>query len=157
MKNDLASKVREVLLDGKWIANTNFKEQITQINWEDAIQSVHGLNSIAKLTFHVNYYIKGLIKVFEGGDLDIKDKFSFIMPEIKSSDDWNNLVTEFITDAEKFIYHIQEMDDEFLNRIFVKEEYGTYSRNIEAQIEHSYYHLGQISLIRKLIANLKSA
>lgn len=157
MKNDLASKVREVLLDGKWIANTNFKEQITQTNWEEAIQSVHGLNSIAKLTFHVNYYIKGLIKVFEGGDLDIKDKFSFVMPEIKSSADWNNLVNEFITDAEIFIQHIQEMDDEFLDRIFVKEEYGTYLRNIEAQIEHSYYHLGQISLIRKLIANLKSA
>ena len=27
----------------------------------------------------------------------------------------------------------------------------TYLRNIEGVIEHSYYHLGQISLIRKLI------
>jgi hypothetical protein len=43
------------------------------------------------------------------------------------------------------------MDDNLLNQSFVKEEYGSYSRNIEAQIEHSYYHLGQISLLKKLI------
>jgi hypothetical protein len=31
------------------------------------------------------------------------------------------------------------------------EQYGTWQRNLEAVIEHSYYHLGQIILIRKMI------
>jgi len=43
------------------------------------------------------------------------------------------------------------MPDKKLNEIFVNEKYGTYLRNIEAVIEHSYYHLGQIVLIKKLI------
>ena len=43
------------------------------------------------------------------------------------------------------------MPDTKLEEPFVDEKYGTYLRNIEAVIEHSYYHLGQISLIRKLI------
>lgn len=43
------------------------------------------------------------------------------------------------------------MDDKLLSEPFVKEEYGSYLRNIEAQNEHSYYHLGQVSLIKKLI------
>lgn len=43
------------------------------------------------------------------------------------------------------------MDDSLQSQPFVKQEYGTYLRNIEAQIEHSYYHLGQISLIKKMI------
>jgi hypothetical protein len=38
---------------------------------------------------------------------------------------------------------------------FVNEKYGSLQRNIDAMIEHSYYHLGQIVLIRKIIANLK--
>jgi hypothetical protein len=151
MNKDLTNRLREVLLNGKWIANTNFKEQITSVSWEQAIQKVENLNTIALLTFHVNYYLKGLLNVFEGGNLDIKDKFSFDMPEIKSETDWLNLVNEFVSNAEKFINQVEKMDDNLLAQPFVKEEYGSYLRNIEAQIEHSYYHLGQVSLIKKMI------
>jgi GNAT superfamily N-acetyltransferase len=154
MNKDLANRLREVLLNGKWIANTNFKEQILSISWEQAIKKVDNLNTIALLTFHVNYYIKGLLNVFEGGNLEIKDKFSFDMPEITSEKDWINLVHEFLSNSEKFINHVEEMDVNILKQTFVKEEYGSYLRNIEAQIEHSYYHLGQVSLIKKLVVNL---
>lgn len=150
---DLAIRLREVLLDGKWIANTNFKEIISSIYWKDACKNVLNLNSVAQLTFHVNYYLKGLIPVFEGGELEIKDKFSFDMPEIKSKTDWDILVHEFIENSEKFIDHVEKMDEDQLNQLFVKQEYGSYARNIEAQIEHSYYHLGQISLIKKILSS----
>jgi hypothetical protein len=152
MNKNLANRLREVLLSGKWIAHTNFKEQITSISWEQAIEKVANLNTIALLTFHVNYYLKGLLNVFEGGNLEIKDKFSFDMPEITSETDWLNLVDEFVSNAEKFINHVEKMDDNLLAQPFVKQEYGSYLRNIEAQIEHSYYHLGQVSLIKKLIS-----
>jgi hypothetical protein len=151
MNKVLAKRLSEVLLNGKWIANTNFKEQITSISWEQAIEKIENLNKIALLTFHVNYYLKGLLRVFEGGNLEIKDKFSFDMPEIVSETGWLNLVNEFVSNAERFINHVEKMDDNLLTQPFVKEEYGSYLRNIEAQIEHSYYHLGQVSLIKKLI------
>lgn len=153
MNHYLANRLREVLLIGKWIANTNVKEQITSITWEQATQKVGELNTIALLTFHLTYYLKGLIQVFEGGALEIKDQYSFNMPEIHSEADWNHLVSEFTSHAETFIHHVERMDDEQLIQPFVKEEYGSYMRNIEAQIEHSYYHLGQISLIKKWIQN----
>jgi hypothetical protein len=151
MNKDLANRLREVLLNGKWIANTNFKEQITSISWEQAIEKIENLNTIALLTYHVNYYLKGLLQVFEGGNLEIKDKYSFDMPEIVVEADWLNLVNEFISNAERFINCVEKMDDNLLLQPFVKEEYGSYLRNIEAQIEHSYYHLGQVSLIKKMI------
>lgn len=151
MNTVLATRLREVLLDGKWIANTNFNEQITNTHWKQAIQKIQNLNSIALLTYHVNYYLSGLIQVFEGGNLEIKDEFSFDMPEIKSEADWNKLVDEFICNSEKFVNLVQQMNGDFLNQTFVKEEYGSYARNIEAQIEHSYYHLGQVTLLRKMI------
>lgn len=151
MNKDLANRLREVLLNGKWIANTNFKEQITNTTWQQAIERVENLNTIALLTFHINYYLKGLLNVFEGGNLEIRDKYSFDMPEISCEKDWLNLVNEFISNAEKFIHHVEKMDELLLLQPFVKEEYGSYLRNIEAQIEHGYYHLGQISLIKKLI------
>ena len=151
MNIDLADRLRQVLLNGKWIANTNFKEQITSINWKKATQRIGNLNSIASLTFHINYYLKGVLHVFEGGGLEISDKYSFDMPEIKSESDWKDLIGDFVDNAEKYISHVEKMDSYLLSKPFVKAEYGSYQRNIEAQIEHSYYHLGQIVLIKKII------
>jgi hypothetical protein len=46
---------------------------------------------------------------------------------------------------------VEQMDDWIFDQPFVDEQYGTYLRNIDGVIEHSYYHLGQISMLRKLI------
>jgi hypothetical protein len=147
----IANRLREVLLNGKWIANTNFKEQVVSVSWEQAIQKVDNLNTIALLTFHINYYLVGLLNVFNGGKLEIKDKYSFDLPEIKSERDWNTLVNDFVNNAEMFANHIEQMNENMLDKPFVDEKYGSYFRNIEGVIEHSYYHLGQVSLIKKLI------
>ena len=149
----IANRLREVLLDGYWIANTNYKEQLLSITWEESKQKIGNLNTIAALTFHINYYLVGLLNVLNGGKLEISDKFSFDLPPIKTEADWKNLVDEFLSNAEKFANRVEQMPDKKLNEPFVDEKYGDYLRNIEAVIEHAYYHLGQISLIKKLIDN----
>jgi uncharacterized damage-inducible protein DinB len=155
--SQLANRFKEVLLNGKWIANTNFKDQLSNVSWEHATKKIGSLNTIAALAYHINYYISGILDVFEGGELVIKDKYSFDMPEIKSKEDWDHLLNEIWTNAEHFATHVENMTDEELEDFFVKEEYGTYRRNIEGVIEHCYYHLGQISLIKKMIQELESA
>lgn len=147
----LAQRLREVLLDGKWIANTNYRDQLSQVDWQQATQKVGSLNTIAALTYHINYYLAGLLNVFEGGDLEIRDKYSFDLPPIQSEADWERLCAGFLANAEKFAGHVARMSDEQLEAPFVKEQYGNYRRNIEGVIEHSYYHLGQISLLRKMV------
>jgi hypothetical protein len=147
----LASRLREVLLDGHWIANTNFKEQLLSVNWQQATQKVDSLNTIAALTYHINYYLAGLLSAFETGKLEIRDKYSFDLPPIQSEADWNKLASDFMSNAEKFVTRVEQMEDALFDQPFVDEKYGTYLRNIEGVIEHSYYHLGQISLLRKLI------
>ena len=147
----LAFRLREVLLNGRWIANTNYKDQIEQVTWRQATQRIGDLNTIAALVFHVNYYLVGLNQVFEGGELEIQDKYSFDMPPIESASDWQNMVEEFLVNSETFASHVEQMDENKLDEIFIDNKYGTYWRNMEAVVEHSYYHLGQISLIRKMI------
>jgi len=150
-KLSLVSRLREVLLDGKWIANTNFKTQILSIDWQQATYKIGSLNNIATLTFHINYYLEGILNVFNGGELEIKDQYSFDLPVIQAPADWDKWVKTFIDNAEKFVNSVAQLPDELLDRPFVEEKYGSYLRNIEGVIEHSYYHLGQVSLIRKMI------
>lgn len=149
----IANRLREVLLNGRWIANTNFQDQLATVNWEQATQKVENLNTIAALTYHINYYLAGLSKVLDGGPLDIRDKYSFDLPPIETEQDWMKLVHEFLTNAEKFANQVEEIPDEKLDAAFVDEKYGTYLRNVEGVIEHSYYHLGQVAIIKKIITN----
>lgn len=151
----LTNRLKEVFTEGKWVVGTNFKAQIIDLDWKDAIYKVEDFNTIADLTFHIHYYIAGVANVLKGGTLDIKDKFSFDSTPIKSKEDWKNLVDLFCVDSKNFISLIEHMTDEQLQENFVDEKYGNYYRNIDLMIEHSYYHLGQIILIKKQLKNKK--
>ena len=147
----IANRLREIFLNGYWIANTNYRDQLENINWKQAIHQVGDLNTIAALTYHINYYLAGILTVFNGGVLEIKDQYSFDLPPIHSEADWNKLASELFDNASVFAIAVEKMPEEKFDEVFVNEKYGTYQRNIEAVIEHSYYHLGQLVLIKKLI------
>ena len=146
-----AKRFREVILNGTWVASTNYKDQLSNINWEIATTQFRSLNTIAVLAQHVHYYIKGIKNVFKGGSLDIKDKFSFDFPPIQSQREWESFLALFWNDAEEFALLVEQMPEEKLMEIFVDDKYGTYQRNIDGMMEHSYYHLGQIVLIKKIL------
>ena len=147
----LANRFREVLLSGKWIANTNFKLALQDLEIEQATKEIATLNTIAALTYHINYYIAGVLNVFKGGALEIRDKYSFDLPELQSNEDWKQLFEDLMTNAEQFAQHVEQLSEEQLDANFVDEKYGSYRRNIEGMIEHAYYHLGQVILLKKLV------
>lgn len=151
----LANRLKEVFTEGKWATGTNFREQIIDLNWHQATQKIEQFNTISDLTFHIHYYISGVINVLEGGSLDIRDQFSFDSPPISSEQDWRSLVHQFCSDSEKLIVLVEHMSESKLLSDFVHKQYGTYYRNIDVMIEHSFYHLGQIVLIRKQIELIK--
>lgn len=147
----IADRFREVILNGTWIANTNFKDQISDLSWQQATTKIGSLNTIAALTFHINYYLAGVLNVLEGGPLDIRDKYSFDLPPITAQEDWDKLRQTMWDHAEKFASLVEAMPDQKLDEVFIDPKYGTYLRNIDGMIEHSYYHLGQVTLIKKMV------
>jgi Protein of unknown function (DUF1572) len=149
----LAHRFREVIFNGTWIANTNFKNELDNLDWRIAISKLQHFNSIALLSQHIHYYITGVKNVLLGGALEISDKYSFDFPEIKSQEEWKIFLDAFWNDSEEFADLVDKLTEKELNEHFVEEKYGTYSRNIDAMIEHSYYHLGQIVLIKKMLEN----
>lgn len=151
--DQIAKRFREVILNGTWIANTNYKDQLSGLDWKTATTQYGSLNTISVLAQHIHYYINGINAVFKGGTLDIKDQFSFDFPEIISQEQWEVFLLRFWKDAEEFASYIEQLPEEVLEQKFVDEKYGTYRRNIDGMIEHSYYHLGQIVLIKKIVLN----
>lgn len=151
-KDVLAKRFQDVILNNSWVANNSFKNQLSDLPLEKALYKLGKLHTIASLTQHIHYYIAGILNVLNGGNLEIKDAFSFDFKPINTEEDWQNVLSVFWADAEEFALKVAALPEEKLSDIFVKEEYGTYQFNINTLIEHSYYHLGQIVLIKKLIS-----
>ena len=147
---EIASRFREIIFNGTWVANTNYKHQLANLDWEIATKQVGSFNTIAILAQHIHYYINGINNVFKDGTLVIKDKYSFDFSPIESQNDWETFLLKFWNDSEEFASLIEQLPEEMLDSVFVDVKYGTYRRNIDAMIEHSYYHLGQIVLLKKM-------
>lgn len=146
----IAKHFREVHTGGNWTF-VNLKDTIKDITWQQATTPIHGCNTIATLVYHVNYYVHEVLKVLRGNVLEASDKYSFSAPAIESQAEWEALCAQALADAEAFAELVEQIPDEQLDTIFVHEKYGTWYRNLHGIIEHTHYHLGQISLLKKMV------
>lgn len=158
LNEQISKQLKDLFISGQLVGtNLNLKAQLDDVNFEMALTKYESLNTIALLAFHINYYLEGVINVFEGGTLDIKDKYSYEMPPINTSAEWDTLRSNIYNNAENFVDLVEQMPLSQLDEPFTDEKYGTYLRNLIGMLEHSYYHLGQIVLIKKLLTSpLKS-
>lgn len=153
LSKQLANNLRAIFIDENWVS-VNLKTALSDVDWQQANQKVGTLNSIVAIVFHMHYYVKGITDVLEGKPLSIRDKFSFDHPQISSQDAWDQMVETVMLDAEKIAGLIEAIPNGDLENDFGDGKYGSIYRNINGLIEHSYYHLGQIPIIKKLTQDL---
>lgn len=146
----IAKHFRDVHFGGNW-TTVNLKDNVADITWEQAITQVHSFNTIATLVYHTNYYVAAVMKVLQGEPLNAKDSYSFNLPPITCKEDWEKLKEKTFTDASNFALLVEQLPESKLAENFTDEKYGTYYRNLHGIIEHLHYHLGQISLIKKMV------
>ncbi len=146
----IAKHLRAVYYGGNWTA-VNLKQTLADVTWQQATAKVYSLNTIGALVYHINYYVKAVMKVLQGGVLDAHDKYSYDHPPLNSQEDWNKLLVNTWRDAETFASLIEQLPESKLSETFVNEKYGNYYRNLHGFIEHTHYHLGQIVLIKKVL------
>lgn len=150
----LSKHFRDVHFGGNWTC-VNLKDTLLNINWLHATTPVYSLNTIAMLVFHVNYYVVAITDVLTGKPLTSQDKFSFDLKPITSEEEWQLLIHKTLQDAEHLAVLIENLNPSYLDLEFTDPKYGTYYRNLLGVIEHTHYHLGQISILKKIITETK--
>ncbi len=146
----IAKQVNEVHFGGNW-TSVNLKETLAGINWQQASTKAGSFNTIAMLTYHMNYFVSAVANVLAGGPLDAKDAYSFDHPPLHSQQDWEAMLDKTWADAERFATLIEQLPESRLWEDFTDKKYGTYYSNIQGIIEHIHYHLGQVVLIKKIL------
>jgi hypothetical protein len=127
----IARQFREVHFGENWSASC-LKEILEGVTWQEAVS-----------------------KVLAGEGLYASDKRSFDLPPIRSREDWNALLENTWKDAENMAVLIEKLPETTLDKDFSDPKYGNYYRNIFGVIEHIYYHMGQVVLIKKMIGEKK--
>lgn len=150
------TKLYQDLINGRNYTGVSLKKTLEDISFEEAVTKVGSLNTIVTLVYHIRYYCNAVIGVLEGGPLTAKDSLSFDHPPLASLVTWEMLKRQTWREAEQFTDLVSELSEEKLFESFIKDDYGTYYRNIHGVIEHTYYHLGQISILKKLIRERKT-
>lgn len=146
----LAGHIKKLHFGGNW-TDVNLQFLVSDVSLKEATMQFMGLNTIAQLVYHINYFIEANIDVLEGRELTASDKFSFNCPVLVSEADWQALVKNSLDKANRYAQLVEAMPEEQLWEDFWDSKYGTYYFNIQGIIEHSHYHLGQIGLIKKML------
>lgn len=146
----IAKHLREVHFGGNW-TSVNLQETLAGINWQQATKKVGSFNTIATLTYHMNYFVSAVANVLAGEPLNAKDAYSFDHPLLHSQQDWEAMLDKTWEDAERFAILIEQLPESLLWEDFTDKKYGTYYSNIQGIIEHIHYHLGQVVLIKKIL------
>jgi uncharacterized damage-inducible protein DinB len=147
----IATHFRQLYFGGNW-TYANMKDTLTGVDWQMATSSISSFNTIATLVFHVGYYITVESKVLKGGPLEGSDKLSFEHPPVTSAEAWQALLDKTFAEASLFADAIEQLPDTILFEDFGNGKYGNYYRNLHGIIEHTHYHLGQITLLKKLLS-----
>ena len=154
LPQQVAKHFREVYFGKNWTA-VNLKDSLVGVDWELATTQIYSCNTIAALLYHMNYYVTRVMPVFNGQTFDANDDYAFDLPPVKNQEEWENLQKKVFADAEAFAVEVEKLPESRFEEIFVNEKYGNYYRNIHGIVEHNYYHLGQIVLLKKIIGQLE--
>jgi len=151
---DTAAQLGKFLLNaylGKNWVDVNFKDVLADITLKEANTRIAPLNTIAGIVYHLDYYVTIVLKRLKGDMINSGPNNGFDIETLPSVQNWRELQEGLYKRAERFAAYVSLMDERRLTENFLNPVYGQNIYNIQGIIEHAYYHLGQIVLLKKMI------
>lgn len=151
LSNAITSHFNELFYKGGW-TGVNLKNVLGDVSLTEANTVCEGFNTIAQVTNHLSYYYPIQLKVFRGGDVEGHDSESWKIASPETEEQWQDIVSQLLAYGNEMINEIETINDDQMFEGFDKlGKYGTVHRNLLGIIEHTYYHLGQLVILKKLV------
>ena len=105
----LAEHIRQVYLGGNWTA-VSLHDTLADVDFALAVREREGLNSIARLVVHLDYYADVIRGTIAGEPLSGKDADSWLIPLPQNPAAWEALKGEVLAKAEAFATAVEALD-----------------------------------------------
>jgi hypothetical protein len=149
----IAQHFYEVHYGDSW-TDVAMKDVLKDISRQQAIQKIGDTNTIAVLVHHMNFYNTVVYDRCFGEQHEFNHEDSFVI-EINNEEDWLRLQKNYFENVERIHQAILSMDEEKLFTVRSNNQ-NTFYKNLHGLIEHIHYHLGQLSLLKKIILSMRS-
>jgi len=107
-------------------------------------------NTIHQIARHILATEFVVIKRLQGINYQLKKEEDWIPLDELKKIQWTNTRDAFIESRKEIIFELNKKDDSAIYEPII-ENYPTIYDTIHGHLQHSYYHIGQISIIKKLI------
>ena len=144
----IAQHFYEVNHGNNW-TDANVKDALKDVNFEMATTKINGANTIALLLFHMNFYNMVVYDRLVGIKRHFEHEES-LQNEIASGEEWQQLQQTYFDNVERIHKAILAFDEALL---FEQKTRNTPYKNLHGLIEHIHYHLGQINILKKIMAS----
>lgn len=134
-----------------WIGN-NFKETLHGVDSKKAMQSISGkTNSIWQLVAHITYWRTTVVNRLTGS-LNSPPFPDFLLPNEPNEENWRQALHDFEAAYHLLRNAIHHFSEENLYKPSPKKGQSYYDL-IMGCLQHDAYHLGQIMILKKYLAD----
>lgn len=123
---------------------------------ESTIILEHASHNIAEIVKHINSWSDYTLHKIKGNsdfELDININEDWPIVKAVTAVQWDKLKENLFLTHHSIVHLLLLLDDDFLDQQVVGKKFH-YDFLINGMCEHFVYHLGQISLLKKMIRNL---
>ena len=153
----LKEKIEKVYRGNPWYGNS-IKSVLKDIDPKTAFtKAARNVHTIAELVAHIIAWREFVISKIKGdNNFKITQQLSFDWKKIDGNEKtaWKNLLKTLEKNQREFLTILKKLDDNFLKSPVSRRRYNI-EFLIEGGIQHDIYHLGQISLLKKMIKGNK--
>lgn len=146
----IAQHILEVHEGDNW-TEVNIKDTLKDVNYKEATTITNAsYNTIAALLHHMSFYNDVVMQRLSGVNPVITQANGFDMLPVKNEQDWKKLKERNIESAHKLAEAVKKFPEEKIFELTVT-GHSTHYKTLHGIVEHTYYHLGQIVLLKKII------
>jgi len=149
IQQHIAQHIREAINGNNW-TDSNMRDVLTDVRWEEAVATPMDTNTIAVLVFHIGFYLNAVLNRLNGTPLQYTQEDTLTPPPVQSEEQWQELIDHCYAAAEALAQAAEKISNEKLEELNPGNQ-SSYYKNLHGVVEHTYYHLGQIILLKKLI------
>jgi uncharacterized damage-inducible protein DinB len=149
----IATHILEAYEGNNW-TDVSIADTLNNVRWQEAqCKTAGSLNTIASLLHHLCFWNGILLQRLSESDPAIPEINGFDVKELKNEDDWFRLKEETRDSFVKLADAAKNFPEEKLSEFYAEGKSSHY-KNLAGIVEHAYYHLGQIMILKKLVKNI---
>ncbi|MFN8284276.1 MAG: DinB family protein [Chitinophagales bacterium] len=143
--------VQETANDNNW-TGVNAQQILIDIDALTAVKRLNGKHlNIAELTAHLTCWNEVIARRLDAINQELSKEEDFPTINELSKEKWNELKEDFFESFDLLIEKLKSKNDNILEQPMFEGSTSVY-RNLHGQISHLHYHLGQIMLLKKILA-----